>query len=148
MHEKLKKHFIGKWSLKEWYYFIDNKKFQSPFGKEVQGSLLYTANGDMSAILQKKERNNFKYPNLIKGSLEEKKHAVETFISYMGKFKIIENTVIHQVQHSLLPNWKNTALIREFKFSENNKILQLTTPPVKTSANKMVTNCLVWEINN
>ena len=148
MNSELKNYFIGNWTLKQWYCYIDNKKNPSPFGKDALGSLLYTNSGYMSAVLKKNERKIFKYSSLIKGTSEEKKHAIETFISYMGKFKIIDNTIIHQVQHSLLPNWEGTELIREFEFSENHKILKLMTPPIKTTANKTITNILVWEKQN
>jgi hypothetical protein len=137
--------FIGLWNLKSWNCFIDGQKFNSPFGEKTIGSLLYTKNGVMSAVLRKEKRANFKQPNLLKGSNEEKVNAVDSFLSYMGKFSIDNEFVVHHVEHSLLPNWQGNVLKRIYSFSNNNTILTLKTTPIKTSKNKIVTNVLVWE---
>jgi hypothetical protein len=140
----VKDKFIGLWDLKFWHCFIDGQKHNSPFGEKPKGSLLYTKDGMMSAFLRKEERINFEHSNLLKGSMEEKINAVDSFLSYMGRFTINNQFIIHHVEHSLLPNWQGNDLNREYSFSNNDKLLTLTTPLIKTSKNKIVSNILVW----
>lgn len=137
--------FIGYWELDQWYFHIDDTKHPNPFGNNATGNLIYSDQGIMAAVLKKDKRANFKYPSLLKGNSQEKINAVNTYISYMGSFVVKNNTIIHNVEHSLLPNWENTKLIRKFNFSNHNNTLTLVTPPAKTSTHKLVVNTLIWK---
>ena len=55
------------------------------------------------------------------------------------------NTVVHQVEMSLFPNWIGTDLIRVFKFQEGGNQLLLSTIPFVTRKGVMVKQVLLWE---
>ncbi len=49
--------------------------------------------------------------------------AARNYISYSGKYEIIDNKVIHHVEVSLVPDWTHTDLERTFEFSGDKLIL-------------------------
>ena len=136
---------IGGWILQEWDCTVDGRYLNHPFGPKAKGSLLYTADFRMAAILMKPNRPHFKVSNLIKGLDKEKIAAVEGYVSYGGRYRIEGNQVIHSVEYSLLPNWIGTDLVRTISWTnETNPQLILTTPPYTTSGGKQIINRLRW----
>ena len=120
------KRFIGAWSALSWelrptgggepYY---------PLGKDATGMLIYSADGHMSVVLSKPGRAPFETPWLLEGSPAEKVAAMDSYVSYAGRYEIHEkeNKVIHHVEFSLFPNWIGTAQERFFKFEQDDLVL-------------------------
>ena len=59
--------------------------------------------------------------------------------------KIVDNTVVHQVDMSLFPNWIGTDLIRTFEFQQAGNQLLLSTTLFKTRKGHLVKQVLLWE---
>ena len=144
----MRNHFIGYWRLTKWEATLDGAFHSFPFGEKAEGELLYSENGRMFASLSRAERPQFEFANLRKATPEERKSAVDTYVSYSGTFDIVGNTVQHHVEYSLLPNWQGTDLVREFKFSNNQETLTLSTAPEQTSSGKIIINHLIWKKQN
>lgn len=136
---------IGSWHLHKWTCEIDGQFHNYPFGEDAQGIIIYGADGYMSAILSRANRQPFDKPNLVLGTDEEKIAAVSGYVSYAGRWRVEDNKVIHQVTHSLLPNWVGTDLVRTISWQDNK--LLLSTEPERTSSGKAVVNHLYWERN-
>ena len=134
---------VGTWHLVAWDCTLDGRYHNHPFGTDAQGQIIYTGEGQMSAILMRRERPLFARANLAGGSDEEKITAVNGYVSYAGTYSLDGNRVIHHVQFSLLPNWIGTDLVREVTWLDNGYLL-LTTLPEMTRSGKVVVNRLRW----
>jgi hypothetical protein len=134
---------IGTWHLMEWDCTLDGRYHNHPFGRDAQGQIIYTADGQMSAILMQAERPFFAHANLAGGSDAEKLSAVSGYVSYAGTYLLNGNRVSHLVQFSLLPNWIGTELVREVTWLDDGDLL-LATLPETTRSGKVIVNRLRW----
>ena len=141
----MKEKFIGYWRLDKWEATLDGVFHSHPFGEKAEGELLYSDTGRMFASLSYAERPKFEVANLKKATPEERKSAVDSYVSYSGTFDIVDNTVVHHVEYSLLPNWQGTDLVRLFEFSNNEETLTLNTAAQITSSGKKIINHLIWK---
>lgn len=138
--------FIGAWNLVHWdVQTATGQHFNYPYGESAKGSIIYTQAGRMSAQLMRKDRPSFEIPHSWKGTTEETKNAFQGYTAYSGTFKIVDNTVIHQVDMSLFPNWIGTDLVRTFEFQQADNQLLLSTTPFKTRKGHLVKQVLLWE---
>lgn len=96
---------IGRWRLVSWSTRDDDGTVAHPFGEDPEGSLVYTADGWMSAILAPADRPPLSTTDFLGGEEAERAEAFSTFIAYAGTYDIEEDDVVHQVTVSLLPNW-------------------------------------------
>jgi len=152
--------FHGVWKLAEWSvtHHASNTTRQ-PFGGNVDGHIIYTPDGWVSATLMEKDRPNLTQDRLATSQLkqqilnnphepldqEDVNKVVPWFlagfgyISYCGPFDIGEDTVHHHIQNSMMPQWIGTTLIRNFRFDEQGKQLTLSAKQGET------TDKLVWK---
>ncbi|MDB9372173.1 lipocalin-like domain-containing protein [Nodularia sphaerocarpa] len=143
-----KKNFVGTWKLVSWETKSADGKIIHPFGENPIGYITYTESGYMSATIMKPHRLNIevssadlmnarriflkpwllitagKYIKAIIRYLQ----ASANYVSYSGKYEIQAETVIHDVEVSLIPDWIGTKQEREFKFIGDK--LVLVTPPI------------------
>ncbi|MEM9773750.1 MAG: lipocalin-like domain-containing protein [Chloroflexota bacterium] len=143
---------IGTWFLQEWDCTLDGHYHNHPFGRDAQGVISYSPSGRMSAILMKPNRPHLSVASLLQASDEEKIMVVHGYVSYAGEWRVENDQVIHAVDHSLLPNWIGTDLIRNIRWTaahgapDEPKQLILSTEPQKTRSGKLVVNRLRWKI--
>ncbi len=64
------------------------------------------------------------------GTDAERAHAFATSIAYGGRFEIEGDTVRHDVETSLFPNWIGTVQRRRRELAEDGRLLTLTPPPL------------------
>ncbi len=64
----------------------------------------------------------------VRGSTEEKVHAVDTYVSYCGRYEFQGDVVIHHVELSLFPNWVGVDQERLAELRGNR--LTLSTRPM------------------
>lgn len=152
--------FHGVWKLAEWSVtHTPSNTTRKPFGGHVDGHIIYTPDGWVSATLMEKGRPNLSQDRLETGQLkqqilnnphqplvqEEVNKLVPWFlagfgyISYCGPFDIGEHTVHHHIQNSMMPQWVGTTLIRDFHFDDSGNQLTLSAEQGET------TDKLVWE---
>lgn len=132
----------GGWVLARWDYTVDGEFKGYPMGEDARGQILYTPNGQMSAILMRPDRSNFAGDALHKGTAEELKQAALGYVSYGGSYDLADETVTHHVQFSLFPNWIGTDLVRDVSWDGDQ--LVLTGVPETTTTGKTVVNRLFW----
>ncbi len=138
--------FIGAWNLVHWdVQTASGKHYNYPYGENAKGSIIYTQAGRMSAQLMRMDRPNFEIPHSWKGTEIEVKTAFQGYTAYSGTFKIVENTVVHQVDMSVFPNWIGTDLVRNFEFQKEGNHLLLSTTPFKTRKGDSVKQVLLWQ---
>ena len=109
---------------------------------ERTGYLLYSLDGYMSVAFMKEGRPNFKSGDIRGGSAEEKIAAVNGYVSYAGRYTVQDDTVVHNIEVSLFPNWVGVSQERVFSFEGSR--LTLSTPLMLVGGKQLSTH-LVWE---
>ena len=137
-----KNQLIGTWRLISFEIRNTDEQVSYPYGEDAIGYLLYTFDGYMSATLMRAKRSKFAARDIAGGTIEEQIMAVQTYLSYCGKYEIQDNKVIHHIEASLFPNWVGIDQERFFEFKDNR--LFLSTPPLLVSGKQQVAN-LAWE---
>lgn len=135
---------IGAWKLISLEIQKENGEVIYPFGKNAQGSIIYTVSGRFSSQVMRPDRPKFASGDQMKGTAEEIKVNYEGTISYYGpyEFDTENNFIIHQVEGSLFPNWEGHEQKRFFELSGNR--LKLSTPPYLWGGEGIVA-MLIWE---
>jgi hypothetical protein len=135
---------IGAWKLVSFETRKENGEVVFPFGKNAQGSLIYTKSGRMSVHLMRSDRPRFASGDQMKGTTEEIKANYEGLISYYGSYEFDreKGLVIHNIQGSLFPNWEGQRQERYFELSGDR--LKLSTPPTLWGGGKAVA-VMLWE---
>jgi len=135
---------IGAWNLISLEIQMENGEVIYPFGKNAQGSIIYSDSGRFSAQVMRPDRPKFASGDQMKGTTEEIKVNYEGYISYYGlyEFDTENNFIIHHVEGSLFPNWEGHGQKRFFEFSGNR--LKLRTPPTLWRGEEIVA-MLIWE---
>jgi len=135
---------IGTWKLISFEIQRENGEVIYPFGKNAQGSLIYTESGRFSVQLMRPDRPQFASGDQMRGTAEEIKANYEGFISYYGHYEFDRKRgfVIHHVEGSLLPNWERQRQKRFYELSCNR--LKLSTPPTLWGGGEVV-GVLIWE---
>jgi len=138
---------VGTWQLVDWTFQVDGDKTYRPFNGDAEGLLTYTADGRMWATLMKRNRKNTKTQTLSAASVAERARIAAGFQSYAGSYRIEGNTVIHEVDVSLLPNWVGGEQLRYIDWipsDEGHAHLQLSTPHEPTDGGRTAVNTLRW----
>ena len=133
--EKIHKELlVGAWRLIQWLTIYDSGKIIYPMGKDAQGMLIYTTENFMSASLYKADRSHFISGEMLTANVEEKTQAWDSYFSYSGTFKLIGNTIYHNVISSMYPNWIGNSQQRIASIESSNLILK--TIPQKSRQGK------------
>ncbi len=99
---------IGAWKLISFEIQRENGEVVYPFGKNAQGSVIYTESGRVSAQVMRPDRPRFASGDRLRGTTEEIKANYEGFVSYYGPYEFDrkKGLVIHHMEGSLFPNWE------------------------------------------
>ena len=135
---------IGAWRLLSFEIESDDGTVVHPFGPGVQGSIIYTDSGRVSAQVMRSDRPSFAAGDQMRGTPEEIEANYTGCISYYGTYELDDGGgfVVHQVEGSLFPNWEGEGQKRFFEFSGDR--LKLSTPPTQWGGGQVV-GVLVWE---
>ncbi|KAI9037922.1 putative 3-hydroxyacyl-CoA dehydrogenase [Aspergillus affinis] len=107
---------LGSWDLMEFTAMDTDGNQQHPFGHSIQGRLIYSADGYVSATLQLPGQEPFGGRDPRAGTESELAEASRRYMGYNGTFSTEENTstpaVIHRVQYCNLPKLRGQAVRR------------------------------------
>jgi len=116
--------FVGTWRLISWEVIQPDGSVQHPYGKDVVGYLIYTADGYMSAEIMDPDRRqsdpNFPLEIATAQTLSDpdRARAFSTYVSYCGTYTVEGDTVTHHVKAGLIPSWTGSDQVRPFKFDQ------------------------------
>lgn len=128
---------IGSWELKSFEVInLTVNKSLFPYGKIPIGLLIFSGDGFMSVSIMSDNRNPFATESLQMATTEEKTNAIDTYLSYAGKWRSEKDKIYVEVITSLLPNWQNKEHYRIFNL--NKKILSFQTPVMKQGVNDII----------
>jgi Lipocalin-like domain len=123
--------FVGTWKLVSWETTQPDGTIHHPYGKDVVGYLIYTADGYMSAEIMDPDRQqsdpNFPLENAAAQTLldPDRARAYSTYLSYCGTYTVEGSRVTHHVKVGLIPSWTGSEQPRPFKFNQGCLIIKV-----------------------
>jgi hypothetical protein len=143
MSREVASKLAGSWKLISFYSQDQSGQTTYPFGKDVQGRLIYEPDGRMAVQLMNPNRPRFTSGDPMVTSEAELRAAFDGYTAYYGTYSVNpdEQTIVHHIEASLLPNWVGTDQRRDFEF--DGKYLTLKGPLLLGGVQRVVS--LVWE---
>lgn len=86
---------IGAWKLISFEIHRENGEVIYPFGKNAQGSIIYTESGRFSAQVTHPDRPRFASGDQMSGTTGEVKANYEGFVSYYGSYEFDGEGLCH-----------------------------------------------------
>ncbi len=136
--------FVGTWKLISFETRRSDGTVMYPFGKDLQGLIMYDGKGYWSCHIMGKNRPAFAAGQMAKGTPEEIKAAFEGSLCYWGTYDLDEKEKVLKLRivDSLFPNWKGQDQKRFYEFSGTR--YSIKTPPMRAGEVEIV-SVLVWE---
>jgi hypothetical protein len=128
--------FIGTWKLVDYSFLHEDGTIEKPWGENVVGYLIYSAEGYMSGNLSPVSRRH-KTEKFDRETTRRKRD----YIAYAGPYTVEGDIVIHHVEVSLFSNWLGTTQIRYHQRIGDTLVLR--TPPIP-SGEELVAVQLTW----
>ncbi len=132
---------IGTWRLVSWDRIDDSGRRPGPFGPDATGLITYTADGFMFGTLMAPGRTPFVGADPFGGTAEESRQALSSYLSYCGRYRVEDDSVVHTVEMSAFPNWTGEDQRRFVRFDGDRVVLR--TPPIVRNGVSGVAE-LVW----
>lgn len=134
--------FVGTWRLVSMEARTSTGQVNYPLGQDGAGLIMYSADGYMSVVLHRANRERFGTPDIMAGSEAQLANASRSYVSYAGPYEVRGDRVHHHVEASLFPDWVGTTQERIYKFEGN--CLTLSTDPIPLGGAQL-TVALIWE---
>ena len=108
----------GAWQLVRWTIeYPPSGRVTQPFGADPEGLLVYTADGHMSAVMQRSNRPRLSRADPHAVTDVEKAAAFATYLHYSGAWSVSNGNVIHDVRHAMNPNLIGTRQVRSISLT-------------------------------
>lgn len=105
---------VGAWRLVSWTIeYPATGRVTQPFGPAPEGLLVYSADGHMSAAMQRPGRARLSRADPHAASDAEKATAFAGYLHYAGTWSVAAGSVIHAVELALNPNLIGTRQVRQ-----------------------------------
>ena len=103
----------GAWRLVSWTIeYPASGRVTQPFGAVPEGLLVYSADGHMSAALQRPGRARLSRADPSAVSDAEKATAFAGYLQYSGTWSVADGNVVHAVELAMNPNLVGTRQVR------------------------------------
>jgi hypothetical protein len=115
-----------------------------PYGKDASGLVVIDAKGYFPVHVLAMNRQTFRVPDLLGGTLKEIEAAFKGYIGYYGNLTIneAEGVIITHVNGASFPNLIGSNQVRHYEFNGNR--MTLSTPAMLVGGKKRVGK-LIWE---
>ncbi|NJD31495.1 MAG: lipocalin-like domain-containing protein [Gammaproteobacteria bacterium] len=134
---------VGSWQLVRWTIgYPGTDRVTEPFGPKPEGLLLYTADGYMSAAMQKRGRPRLSHADVRSVTDAEKAAAFGSYLNYSGRWHVAGGCVIHEVECSMNPNLIGTRQVRRAALAGST--LELTAEELLERAGRMRVHRIDW----
>jgi hypothetical protein len=129
---------VGGWRLTSFEItFSDDAPVVHPFGERARGQLLYTSDGQMSAILCPAERAPLGVGGLEstqRADATQKAAAFDSYMSYAGRWSLEGSTVTHHVDFALVPDVVGHDHVRQASFDDDGALVLAYERPTRRGA--------------
>ena len=120
---------VGAWQLVSWTIeYPAGDRVTQPFGPEPEGLLVYTADGHMSAALQRPGRARLSRADPQAVSETEKAAAFAGYLHYAGTWHVAGGCVVHHVALAMNPNLLGTRQVRSIALDGERLVLGAEEP--------------------
>ncbi len=126
---------IGAWDLEEMYAETEDGTRTHPMGRDAKGTIMYTPDHYMSAIVHGAER----FLPVDRPSDEDRAEAFSSYFNYAGTWGLSGDTVTHAIEHALDPNMAGVSLTREIDYEGSRMIFTGVGPDGVTK------NVIIWK---
>jgi hypothetical protein len=134
--------FVGTWTLKSTERkTLETGEVTPLWGAHPSGTLVYTAEGRMSALVLAESR---KAPAAAMPTEAEALSLFKSMVAYAGRYTVESDRVVHHVEQSWNQAWTGTDVVRFYKF-DGNRLTLTTAPAPNPRDGKMSVSTLVWE---
>jgi hypothetical protein len=128
---------IGAWQLVEFKMRNRDGDINDMQGWIKRGLIIYSTDGHMSATLCMSEQPlRFQSDQPSTGTDAEKIAAFNAYTAYCGRYSVKDDTIFHDVEICLYPNWSGTRQIRTARLSGDE--LVLTSPEMKVGESEWI----------
>jgi len=104
---------VGAWRLVSWTIeYPASGRVSQPFGPAPEGLLVYSADGHMSAAMQRPSRVHLSRADPHAVSDAEKANAFAGYLHYAGTWSVADGCVVHDVALAMNPNLIGTRQVR------------------------------------
>jgi hypothetical protein len=114
----------GSWRLVHWRRINADGTQGFPLGEDAQGTLLYTDDGYMSAMMTAADRPEIEGGDPLGGDSAARATAYSTCLAYSGTWQRQGDTVTHRLTDSLYPNWSGTVQPRHIEDRDGELVLR------------------------
>lgn len=121
MARKVRKEFVGTWSL----VAVENTNADGsktlPYGESPIGLLVFTNTGDYAIQILKSVRPKVAANDKNKATNDENAALVQGNNSHFGKYTVdwMKYTITFNVQHAFYPNWEGTIQVRSYTLEDD-----------------------------
>jgi len=134
--------FIGTWTLRSAVRKIVAIEKATPlWGERPSGTLIYTADGRMTALVLAEARTA---PAGVVATEAEAAALFRSMVAYAGRYTVEPDRVIHHVEQSWNEKLTGTDIVRLYTL-EGNRLTLVTAPAPNPRDGKMSVSTLVWE---
>ena len=131
----------GAWRLERWTLEYPDGRVVRPFTPAVQGLLIYTTDGHLSAVLQAPGRARLSSEDLTRVADADKAAAFAGCVQYAGRWHVEGDTVVHAVEFAGNPNLTGTRQVREARL-EGERLELVAREPLEGGGERV--HRLVW----
>lgn len=120
---------VGAWRLVSWTIeYPASGRVTQPFGAVPEGLLVYSADGHMSAAMQRPGRARLSRadPNAVSDA--EKAAAFAGYLQYSGTWSVADGNVVHAVELAMNPNLVGTRQVRHVSLEGDRLELRAEEP--------------------
>lgn len=133
---------IGTWRLLSYESRDEAGHVTHPYGRDAVGYILYSEDGYVSVAIASSDRSPYLGGDILGGTLQERAEAAATYRSYVARYELLGDRVLHHFQLSLFPNRVGTTEERLIEYDGQRLIL--STPPT-LSGGTVQRSRLVWK---
>ncbi len=130
------------WRLVAWRRIAADGSVSYPLGTDASGLLIYAENGRMAVQMAGANRPALAVDDPLGGDAEARASAYSTYLAYFGSYEVQGDTVVHNIEESLFPNWSGETQVRPFTVESDELVLR--TPPMRLADGTTVVNELAW----
>lgn len=105
----------GRWEIIAWEQAYDDGRTTYPMGTDLVGFIEYGPHG-MFCVIAKADRPAFTSGGQWNANNEEKAQAYSSYLTYAGGYRVEGDCIVHEVNHSLFPNWQGGEQRRQASF--------------------------------
>jgi hypothetical protein len=129
---------LGAWILVQWRRIAADGTVSFPFGDDAHGTLLYTADGYMSAMMTAADRPGIEGDDPLGGEPEARAVAYSTCLAYSGTWQRAGSVVTHTLTDSLYPNWSGSVQPRSIEERAGDLVLRTPQQGAQAAVNEII----------